>query len=166
MFKGNETLRSPEQEPRCQRTKVRRFSAARLVDRNLRTWALMGVLLVRQDVPGCRVWRHSRCWWSSARPLLLFARWSQSSREVWCGRGRIWRLIRLESFIMALFFFKGSFVTPTKRPRQIIASDQSRGVQHSPTNHDRDACHCAIKKKFFGPRGTVWAQFFFFFLML
>ena len=42
------------------------------------------------------------------------------------------RLISLESFIMALFFFKCSFVTPTKRPREIIASDESRGVQHFP----------------------------------
>ena len=32
------------------------------------------------------------------------------------------RLIRLESFIMMLFLFKCSFVTPDKRPREIIAS--------------------------------------------
>jgi len=54
------------------------------------------------------------------------------------------RLVRLESFVMALFFFKCSFVTPAKRPRQIIASDKSRGVQHSPANHNRDARHGAI----------------------
>ena len=54
------------------------------------------------------------------------------------------RLIRLESFIMALFFFKYSFVTPAKRPCQIIAANESRDVQHSPANHDRDNCHCAI----------------------
>ena len=34
-------------------------------------------------------------------------------------------LISLESFIMALFFFKGSFITPTKCPCEIIASNES-----------------------------------------
>ena len=38
------------------------------------------------------------------------------------------RLIRLESFIMTLLLFKCSFATPGKRPREIIASDESRGV--------------------------------------
>ena len=55
MFKRNETLRSPEQEPRCQRTKVRLFSAARLADRNQRTGALWGGSGGHQDEPGCRV---------------------------------------------------------------------------------------------------------------
>ena len=54
MFKGNETRRSPEQEPRCQRTKARRFSAARSADRNQRTGALWGESCVRQDESGCR----------------------------------------------------------------------------------------------------------------
>jgi len=59
------------------------------------------------------------------------------------------RLISLENFVMALFFFKRSFVAPAKRPRQIIATDKSRGVQHSPTNHNRDARHGAILQSLF-----------------
>ena len=102
MFKGNETRRSPEQEPRCQRTKVRRFSAARLVDRNRGTWALWGGSCVRQDEPGCRVWRRSRCWWSSAWPEPWSPRWSQSSREVENATQNRFKLhSRLERFWVA-----------------------------------------------------------------
>ena len=54
------------------------------------------------------------------------------------------RLIRLESLVVALFFFNGSFVAPTKRSREIITSDESRGVQHSTNNHDRYTRHFEI----------------------
>jgi len=59
------------------------------------------------------------------------------------------RLVRLESFIMANFFFKYSFVTPAKRPRQIISADKGRGVQHSPINHNRDTGHGFIYQSLF-----------------
>jgi len=58
-------------------------------------------------------------------------------------------LVRLESFVMALFFFKCSFVAPSERPCQIIASDKSCGVQHSPANHNRDARHGAMLQSLF-----------------
>ena len=54
------------------------------------------------------------------------------------------RLIRLESFVMSYFFVKCSFVTSAKCPRKLIATDKSRSIQHSPTSHNRDTCHCVI----------------------
>ena len=54
-------------------------------------------------------------------------------------------LIRLERFIMAHFFFLCSCVTPTGRPRKIIAAIKSRGIQHSSTNHNRDTCHASLQ---------------------
>ena len=53
-------------------------------------------------------------------------------------------LIRLERFIMAYFFFLRSCATHAERPRKIIAANDSRGVQHSPTNHNRDTCHALL----------------------
>jgi len=53
------------------------------------------------------------------------------------------RLISLESPVVALFFLKGSFIAPAKSSRKIIATDEGRGVQHRPTNHDHDTGHFA-----------------------
>ena len=84
--------------------------------------------------------------------LLLCLRVGRNPVEKLCSVARVFgvsRLIILESFAVALFFFKCGFVASAKRPRQIIAADRSRGVQHSPANHDRDARHCICCKIYF-----------------
>ena len=46
---------------------------------------------------------------------------------------------------MAHFFFLRSCATPVEHPRKIIAANESHGVQHSPTNHNRDPCHASLQ---------------------
>jgi len=84
--------------------------------------------------------------------LLLFLGVGRDPVEKLCSVARVFgvsRLIIFESFVMGLLFFKRSLVALAKRPLQIIATDKSRGVQQSPTNHDRDARHGYILSEAF-----------------
>jgi len=84
--------------------------------------------------------------------LRLYLRVGRNPVEKFGAVARVFgvrRLVRLESFVMALFFFKCSFVASSKRPRQIIASDKSRGVHHSPANHNCDARHGVLYSSVF-----------------
>ena len=53
-------------------------------------------------------------------------------------------LICLEHFITAHFFFLRSCPTPAERPHKIIAANESHGIQHSSTNHNRNTCHALL----------------------
>jgi len=84
--------------------------------------------------------------------LLLFLRVGRDPVEKLCPVARVFGvsgLIIFESLVVALFFFKRGFPAPAERPRQIIAADKSRGIQHSPANHDSDARHGICCKSIF-----------------
>ena len=84
--------------------------------------------------------------------LLLYLRVGRDPVKKLCPVARVIGvsgLIIFESFVEALFFFNRGFAAPAERPRQLIAADKSRGVQHSPSNHDRDARHCICCKIYF-----------------